>query len=99
MGAKSRPTSCVSAINEHPRKKTCWDGTTPELRLTTAAAQRRIIAVAKIRRDPPKSVRPYKGIICANASEFESDMPSQRVRIRLTDEQRERIRPARFRGP
>jgi hypothetical protein len=46
----------VSAINQHPRKKTpCCDGTRPELCLTTAAAQRRTISVSRIRLDRPKS--------------------------------------------
>src|SRR5262249_28210269 len=35
---------------------------------------------ARIRLDPPKSLRPFKGIICADVSEFESHMPSQPVR-------------------
>src|SRR5262245_41094690 len=34
---------------------------------------------ARIRLDPPKSLRPFKGIICADVSEFESHMPSQPV--------------------
>src|SRR4029453_2615390 len=71
--AQNRAPSC------HPRKKTLCDGTRPELRLTTAAAQRRIISVARIRLDPAKSVRPFKGIICADVFEFESHMPSRAV--------------------
>jgi hypothetical protein len=35
--------------------------------------------VAEIRPAPPKSVRPFKGIICDDISEFESYMPSQPV--------------------
>ena len=35
---------------------------------------------ARIRIDPPKSLRPFKGIICADVSEFESHMPSHAVR-------------------
>jgi hypothetical protein len=43
-----------------------------ELRLPNAAAQTRIVSVARIRLDSRKSVRPFKGIICADISEFES---------------------------
>jgi hypothetical protein len=35
--------------------------------------------VAKIRPDPKKSVRPFKGIFCPDISEFESHMPSHAV--------------------
>ena len=44
----------------------------PELRILNAAAQTRIVSVARIRLDPRKSVRPFKGIICGDISEFES---------------------------
>jgi hypothetical protein len=54
-------------------------GTRPELRPRTAAAQTRIVSVARIRLDPRKSVRPFKGIICRDISEFESYMPRQAV--------------------
>ena len=37
-------------------------------------------SVAKIRPGSRKSVRPFKGIICGDISEFESYMPSQAVR-------------------
>jgi hypothetical protein len=67
--------------DRHPRKKPWSDpAVRPELRLPTAAAQTRIVSVARIRLDPRKSVRPFKGIICAAISEFESHMPSQTVR-------------------
>jgi len=36
--------------------------------------------VARIRLDSRKSVRSFKGIICADISEFESRMPSHAVR-------------------
>jgi hypothetical protein len=36
--------------------------------------------VARIRLDSRKSVRPFKGIVCDDISEFESYMPSQAVR-------------------
>ena len=35
--------------------------------------------MAAIRLDSRKSVRPFKGIICADVSEFESYMPSHAV--------------------
>jgi hypothetical protein len=43
------------------------------------AAQTRIISAARIRLDFRKSVRRYKGIICADVSELESHMPSHAV--------------------
>jgi hypothetical protein len=55
-------------------------GTSPELRLLDAAAQTRIVCVAGIRLDSRKSVRPFKGIICPDISEFESHMLSHAVR-------------------
>ena len=51
----------------------------PEL-VPGAAAQTRMISVAKIRLDRRKSTRLFKGIICDDISEFESFMPSQAVR-------------------
>ena len=51
----------------------------PELRLPTAAAQKRMVSVARIRQDPRKSARPFKGIIFPDVSEFESYMPSHAV--------------------
>jgi hypothetical protein len=48
--------------------------TRPELRIPNAAAQTRIVSVARIRRDPRKSVRPFKGIICGDIPEFESSL-------------------------
>ena len=50
------------------------------LRLRNAAAQTRIVSETRIRQDPRKSARPFKGIIFPNVSEFESYMPSQAVR-------------------
>jgi hypothetical protein len=35
-----------------------------ELRLRNAAAQMRMVSVARIRLDPPKSTQLFKGIIC-----------------------------------
>jgi hypothetical protein len=48
-------------------------GTRPELRIANVAAHTRIVPVARIRLDSWKSVRPLKGIICGDISEFESD--------------------------
>jgi hypothetical protein len=42
---------------------------TPELRIPNAAAQTRIVSKARIRLDSGKSVRSFKGIICADISE------------------------------
>ena len=50
-----------------------------ELRIPTAAAQTRMVSVARIRLDSRKSLRPFKGIICDDISEFESYMPSHAV--------------------
>jgi hypothetical protein len=36
----------------------------------------RMVSVAEIRRGWGKSARAFKGIICLDISEFESDMPS-----------------------
>src|SRR5258706_15729924 len=59
----------------------CRDpGARPELHLPSPAAQTRIVSVARIRLDSRKSVRPFKGIICADISEFESSHPSHAVR-------------------
>jgi len=40
--------------------------------LLDAAAQTRMVSAGQNLVDPRKSVRPFKGIICANVSEFES---------------------------
>jgi hypothetical protein len=50
--------------------------TGPELRTPGAAAQTRMVFVAKIRLDPPNLPDFSKGIICDDISEFESHMPS-----------------------
>src|SRR5262249_10600693 len=55
-------------------------GRRPELRITGAAAQTRMVSVARIRLVSRKSPRLFKGIICDDISEFESHMPSQAVR-------------------
>src|SRR5215831_12121572 len=51
----------------------------PELRITGAAAQTRMVSVARIRLVSRKSTRLFKGIICDDISEFESYMPSHAV--------------------
>src|SRR6516162_731560 len=44
-----------------------------------AAAQTRMVSVARIRLVSRKSTRLFKGIICDDISEFESHMPSHAV--------------------
>src|SRR6516225_8068929 len=51
----------------------------PELGIPGAAAQTRVVSMAKIRLDRRKSTRLFKGIICDDISEFESHMPSHAV--------------------
>jgi hypothetical protein len=51
----------------------------PELPIPNAAAQTRVVSRAGIRLDSRKSVRPFKGIICDDISEFESHMASHAV--------------------
>ena len=51
----------------------------PELRITGAAAQTRMVSVARIRLISRKSPRLFKGIICDDISELESHMPSHAV--------------------
>jgi hypothetical protein len=51
----------------------------PELRITGAAGQTRMVSVARIRLVSRKSTRAFKGIVCDDISEFESHMPSQAV--------------------
>jgi hypothetical protein len=50
-----------------------------ELRIPNAAAQTRMVSVAKSQLDRRKSTRLFKGIICDDISEFESHMPSHGV--------------------
>ena len=54
-------------------------GRRAQLRITGAAAQTRMVSVARIRLVSRKSTRLFKGIICDDISEFESHMPSQAV--------------------
>ena len=55
--------------------------TRAELRLPTAAAQKRIVSVARIRQDLRKSARVVKGIIIPDVSEFESYMLFERCNV------------------
>jgi hypothetical protein len=55
---------------------------TPELRISNAAAQTRIVSKARIRLDSRKSVQSFKEIICVDISEFESFHPSHAVGLR-----------------
>jgi hypothetical protein len=52
---------------------------TPELRISNAAAQTRMVSRAGIRLRSRESARAFKGIICDDVSEFESYMPSHAV--------------------
>src|SRR5262249_48672787 len=96
IAVADRGNSCQ--LGDAPRRPTaaqasCRDlGTRPELRNPSVAAQTRIVSAASIRLDPPKSVRPYKGIICADVSEFESHMPSQSVAFLRPKSVRPRLR-------
>jgi hypothetical protein len=51
----------------------------PERQFPSGAAQTRIVSVARIRLDPRKSMRRFKGIICGGISEFESSLLSHAV--------------------
>src|SRR6516225_7943863 len=51
----------------------------PELRIPGAAARTRVVSMAGIRLGSWESARAFKGIICADVSEFESYMPSHAV--------------------
>jgi hypothetical protein len=68
--------------------------TRPERHFPSGAAQTRIVSVARIRLDPRKSVRPFKGIICGDISEFESRVSVNPGRFRLAIHARKRRRSA-----
>jgi hypothetical protein len=55
-----------------------------ELAPSCAAAQTRIVSAARIRLDPRKIVRPFKGIICDDISEFEPSHARSTSRQRST---------------
>ena len=57
----------------------CFSHPGPELRIASAAAQTRMVSVARSRPNSLKSMRLFKGIICDDISEFESHMPSHAV--------------------
>jgi hypothetical protein len=78
--AENRASPAMSAIHQRPCRHPCRDpGTRPELRIPNVAAHTRRVSVARIRPDSRKSARPFKGIICADVSEFESYMASHAV--------------------
>ena len=81
---KSRPIRALQPCRSMAQRwaqNACWRSRQrkPELRIPNAAAQTRIVSVARIWLDPRKSVRPFKGIFCGDISEFESYMPSHAV--------------------
>jgi hypothetical protein len=57
-----------------------------------AVAQTRIVSAARIRLDPRKSVRSFKGIICGDISEFESYMLSHAVVLSQVRKMRSRAK-------
>ena len=67
---------CASMTNAPVATRSC---PRPELRIPNAAAQTRVVSLARIRLDSQKSVRLFKEIICDDISEFESHMPSHAV--------------------
>jgi hypothetical protein len=69
----------------------------PELPIPNAAAQTRIVSVARIRLDSWKSVRPFKEIFCDDIWEFEPYLPSQPVRSPEAN-MRTPLKTARYRG-
>jgi hypothetical protein len=71
---------CSPAFSQAQRFRDAAESTQPELRTPGATAQTRMVSVAGIRLDPPRSMRCFKGIICDGVSECESYMPSQAVR-------------------
>src|SRR6516162_9219307 len=57
----------------NPVQNACWRSPvepSPELRISSTAAQMRVVSRAGIRLDPPKSTRLFKGIICDDISEI-----------------------------
>src|SRR5215470_14979699 len=56
-----------------------------------------MVSLARVRLDPRKSVRPFKGIFCDDISEFESSHPSQAVGSLPTN--RMSLKTARHRVP
>ena len=53
----------------------------PELRISPAAAQTRVVSIAEIRVGSWQSARTFKGIVCDDISEFESYHLSHAVRL------------------
>jgi hypothetical protein len=82
---RNRGNLCLTAMSldgQHRRTTLAEDpgSTRPERHFPSGAAQTRVVSVARIRLHPRKFVRPFKGIICGDISEFESHMPSHAVR-------------------
>src|SRR5438105_1059803 len=50
-----------------------------ERHFRSGEAHTRIVSAARIRLDPPKSTRLFKGLICSDICEFESYHPSHAV--------------------
>jgi hypothetical protein len=71
-GGSSLDRQTSSPIRASARGRPRDVGTGPELRTPGAAAQPRMVSVVRIRLDSHKSMRPFKGIICDDISEFES---------------------------
>jgi len=69
--APSQPGRSMTA-DENPINRT-------QAAYSGAAAETPIVSAARIRLDPRKSVRSFKGIICGDISEFESYMLSHAV--------------------
>jgi hypothetical protein len=78
---RSRPIRAFSA-RPHDGQRPCRSrqNPAPSCLIPGAAAQTRVVSVAKIRLDRLKSMQSFKGIICDDISEFESHMPSHAVR-------------------
>src|SRR5205807_1884196 len=74
---KSRPNSRLTAmpLDGQRRRITLAE----ERHFPSGAAQTRIVSAARIRLDPPKSTRLFKGLICGDICEFESSHPSHAV--------------------
>jgi hypothetical protein len=78
---RNRGNSCLTAIAARWLMLVEDPGSTrPERHFASGAAQTRTVSVGRIRLDPWKFMRSYKGIICGDISEFESYHPSQAVR-------------------
>ena len=79
---RSAPVGAPSALQAlHPivcarTPAGCWHRVRAMRRLQL---KREWVSVARVRLDSRKSMRPFKGIICDDISEFESFMPSHAI--------------------